>query len=589
VSFKNKRENFMKTGNLNLARKWRSKNFDQIIGQELSVKILKNSLYLDHFFPVYLFSGQRGCGKTTTARVFAAAINCLQLNDFRQNPKKQLLPCNICASCSAMLTGKHPDFIEMDAASHTGVENVRNIADAASLLPVMGRKKIYLIDEAHMLSKSAFNAFLKILEEPPASVLFILATTDADKIIDTVKSRCFQLFFGPVKNQPLLNHLNAICVDEVINADDDALSLIIKETDGSVRDAINVLERIRFSASAITKEAVRAVLGHLDDEQIIQLLEAVLRKTPADLIAYFKDVNLESVAAPFVWRRLIDLIRASIWLKNGVQSKFFSEHALRIKNSIKDCTWVQLNHMLSQFYANEEIFKRTTAQYSFLEMMLLDFCQKYSNNDSSDNNSSSTPTQATSVVFNQEDVENDSDEDEFENGDQEDEQDDDQEEGAWPSFIQEVSQINDPLLISIFKQAQLLENEHTIETLKVAFSKELKFFSDWLDDTEHLWRPLLEKHFGVNIKLDALFVLEKKVADAKKMNTISLATPVKQPPVEVKEPVQKKWQPNIRKKQHYQPKQSLGRKVSGDDLSKLVYASMMLRHFPGDVYELQES
>ena len=302
----------METGNLNLARKWRSKNFDQIIGQELSVKILKNSLYLDRFFPVYLFSGQRGCGKTTTARVFAAAVNCQLLDDFRQNPKKQLLPCNACASCSAMLTGKHPDFIEMDAASHTGVENVRNIVDAASLLPVMGRKKIYLIDEAHMLSKAAFNAFLKILEEPPTSVLFILATTDTDKIIDTVKSRCFQLFFGPVKNQPLLNHLNAICVDEAINADDDALSLIIKETDGSVRDAINVLERVRFSSAAITKKAVRAVLGHLDDEQVIRVLEAVLHKTPADLIAYFKDLDLESVAASFVWRRLVDLIRTSI-------------------------------------------------------------------------------------------------------------------------------------------------------------------------------------------------------------------------------------------------------------------------------------
>ena len=314
------RESSMETGNLNLARKWRSKNFDQIVGQELSVKILKNSLYLDRFFPVYLFSGQRGCGKTTTARVFAAAVNCEYLEAFRKNPRSQQLPCNSCASCVAMLKGKHPDFIEMDAASHTGVDNVRNIVDAASLLPVMGRKKIYLIDEAHMLSKSAFNAFLKILEEPPSSVLFILATTDTDKIIDTVKSRCFQLFFKPVQDQPLVNHLKVICADEAIKVEADALSLIIKETEGSVRDAINVLERVRFSSSVVTKESVRAVLGHLDDEQLIQLFEAVLHKTPADLISYFKQLDLESIAPSFVWYRLIDLIRTAIWLKNGVQS-----------------------------------------------------------------------------------------------------------------------------------------------------------------------------------------------------------------------------------------------------------------------------
>ena len=147
---------------LNLARKWRSKNFDQIVGQDNSIKILKNSLYLDRLFPVYLFAGQRGCGKTTTARVFAAAINCERLEKFRVQPKDELLPCNECYSCTAILAGKHPDFIEMDAASHTGVENVRNIVDAATLLPVLGKKKIYLIDEAHMLSRAAFNAFLKI-------------------------------------------------------------------------------------------------------------------------------------------------------------------------------------------------------------------------------------------------------------------------------------------------------------------------------------------------------------------------------------------------------------------------------------------
>jgi len=175
----------MQDSTLNLARKWRSKNFDQVIGQELSVRMLKNSLYRDLYFPVYLFSGQRGCGKTSTARIFAAALNCEQLGVFQQSPKTQSVPCLICTPCQAMIAGRHPDFFEIDAASHTGVDNIRHIIDASQLLPVMGRKKIYLIDEAHMLSKASFNALLKILEEPPRSVVFILATTDPHKIIET--------------------------------------------------------------------------------------------------------------------------------------------------------------------------------------------------------------------------------------------------------------------------------------------------------------------------------------------------------------------------------------------------------------------
>lgn len=184
----------MKNHNLNLTRKWRSKQFDQVVGQDLSVKILKNSLYKGYLFPVYLFSGQHGCGKTSVARIFASAINCELLSTFQKDPQSTKIPCLICASCKAMGGNNHPDFFEIDAASHTGVDNIRMIIDSSSLLPLMGKTKIYLIDEAHMLSKAAFNAFLKILEEPPASVVFILATTDIDKIIDTVKSRCFQLF-----------------------------------------------------------------------------------------------------------------------------------------------------------------------------------------------------------------------------------------------------------------------------------------------------------------------------------------------------------------------------------------------------------
>ena len=176
----------------NLARAWRAKTFDELIGQELSVRLLKNSLAKKCLFPVYLLSGLRGSGKTSMGRIFAAAVNCERLHDFQVSGASESsdavsLPCLKCASCCAMRAGNHPDFVEIDAASYTGVDNVRQIIESASFLPVMGSKKVYLIDEAHMLSKAAFNAFLKILEEPPATVLFLLATTEDHKILDTVK------------------------------------------------------------------------------------------------------------------------------------------------------------------------------------------------------------------------------------------------------------------------------------------------------------------------------------------------------------------------------------------------------------------
>ena len=236
---------------LNLARKWRSRTFDEIVGQDMAVSMLRNSLYKNHFFPVYLFAGQKGCGKTSSARILAAAANCAELSTFQSDPGKQAVPCLKCDSCSSMYNGTHPDFIEIDAASHTGVDDVRALLESCSFMPLMGSKKVYLIDEAHMLSKAAFNAFLKVLEEPPAQVLFMMATTELHKIPETVRSRCFQLHFNPIDRSLLHAHLTTICAEENIVCDPDALTLILQETDGSARDAINLLEQVRFASDTI--------------------------------------------------------------------------------------------------------------------------------------------------------------------------------------------------------------------------------------------------------------------------------------------------------------------------------------------------
>jgi len=362
---------------LNLARKWRSKNFDQIIGQNLSIKILKNSLFLDHYFPVYLFSGQRGCGKTTTARVFTAALNCENLKKFRSNPKSELLPCLTCKSCELVKVGKHPDFIEIDAASHTGVDNVRQIIEASSLLPVMGKKRIYLIDEAHMLSKAAFNAFLKVLEEPPSSVLFILATTDPNKIIDTVRSRCFQLFFNAIDSNHLETHLKKICEVENIKYDLEALRLIINESEGCARDAINMLERVRFAGNEISKELVFESLGYPDIDDLINLFEILLiKKDSKELLELLDKINLEKHAPDFIWKKLLSLVRDTWRLKLGVGIINSYSSLEKLTVIAKNCELDNLIDLLNSFCIQEQIFVRSAYPHLFLELFFISIVKK---------------------------------------------------------------------------------------------------------------------------------------------------------------------------------------------------------------------
>ena len=345
----------------NLARKWRSSSFETIIGQDIAVRLLKNSLFLGQYFPVYLFSGQRGCGKTSSARIFAAALNCEQLSAFQKDPKAIMVPCGTCESCAAMRAGNHPDFIEIDAASHTGVDNVRHIVEASSLLPVMGRKKIYLIDEAHMLSKAAFNALLKVLEEPPDSTTFMLATTDPHKIIDTVRSRCFQLFFTPIDAHTLVTHLSNICAQEQIVFEESALQLIVSESEGSARDAINMLEAVRFSAAEVTEQAVRTVLGRLPDDVIKQIAHAVVHEGPAQLLGLWKEHSIASYSAEKLYDSLVEFLRRQLWAKSGVG-----------KLHIGDCSAERL--IANRFACWRRTWKRSSSKSPLVARIIIRPC-----------------------------------------------------------------------------------------------------------------------------------------------------------------------------------------------------------------------
>lgn len=360
----------MEQPTLNLARKWRSAQFKEIIGQDLVVRILQNSLFKNQFFPVYLFSGQRGCGKTSTARVFASALNCQKLPEFQKNPQLAV-PCLTCASCIAMTMGRHPDFIEIDAASYTGVDNIRNIIDTSSFLPLLGERKIYLIDEVHMLSKAAFNAFLKILEEPPKFVVFILATTEAQKLPDTVRSRCFQLFFNPVNIQTVVAHLENMCQKESIAFEREGLEMVAAVTQGSLRDAINLLEQARFAATSVTKGVVLSVLGYVDDQVILNMLQAVINKDQLGLSNLFNAWSHQVISMEYLVKRSIELLYDGVVIKYGGEAKYAGSMASQIAKLVEQVTIQELIACFDELCAIDMAITKTSKKQLLFESLML--------------------------------------------------------------------------------------------------------------------------------------------------------------------------------------------------------------------------
>ena len=580
---------------VNLARKWRSKTFDELIGQDVCTKILKNSLYSGHYFPVYLFAGQRGCGKTSAARIFAAAINCAQLVVFQKEPKATVLPCYACASCVAFAKGNHPDFIEIDAASHTGVDNIRSIIEASSLLPVLGQKRVYLIDEAHMLSKAAFNAFLKLLEEPPASVIFILATTDKEKIIDTVKSRCFQLTFKPVDRVPLVNHLATLCTKERIAYDPQGLQLIAKESQGCVRDALNLLEQVRFASSKVTPSAVLQVLGHVDEQRIVELCDIVLNTSAQQVLSYIKQQELNTFAATALWSGVVEALRASLWLKCKVEPTAFIQYHAQLKKITQQCSARRLVELLEVLYQHERTFAKTTAQHTFLEMILIQLCYKASNNNNSGSNGP-MPAQAASEAVSQEFDPEDDDEDNEDDGPvQEDPIPEVPEEfiQPWQQFMQAIAQLNDPLVSSIIKQARPLAYDPASGQLTVQFGKDKLFFKDLLENTCEVWQPPLRTIFAAHATLLGQFTATPAVQQVRSAHPAVVMQPISRPEPVRRAAMQTDAYVGFNKaRQPFNRKGAPVRNEPAFDVSDVALwkrANQLLAHFPGTVVMVKEA
>ena len=292
---------------LALARSWRPKTFSQLVGQDHVVKALTHALDQGRLHHAWLFTGTRGVGKTTIARIMAKALNCVGEDG---QGKMTSEPCGKCPACLAIDAGRFVDYIEMDAASNRGVDDIAALLEKAAYAPSNARYKVYMIDEVHMLTNHAFNAMLKTLEEPPEHVKFILATTDPQKIPVTILSRCLQFNLKQMPVPLIVEHLEKVLAAEKVDYETNALRVLAKAAQGSMRDALSLTDQaIAYAAGKVSEESVRGMLGTLDDSYLIRILDSLIAKDGATLLAISNEMGERSMSFSLALQDLSSLIQ----------------------------------------------------------------------------------------------------------------------------------------------------------------------------------------------------------------------------------------------------------------------------------------
>ncbi|MGB9976923.1 DNA polymerase III subunit gamma/tau [Thermovenabulum sp.] len=331
---------------LALYRKYRPSNFDEIVGQRPIVRVLKNQLKSGRIGHAYLFCGMRGTGKTSTARVFAKALNC------EKGPTDN--PCGVCRNCLAFQNGSFMDIVEMDAASHRGIDDIRDLREKVNFPPSQGRYRVYIIDEVHMLTQEAFNALLKTLEEPPKHTVFILCTTEPNKLPATILSRCMRFDFKRVSFGDIAEHLKRVSQKQGLKVEDRALKLIARHSQGSIRDSLSLLDKAAgLSSEVITYEDVLEIFGAVEDEVFIKIALAAKEKNPGEVLTILegvfekgKDINRFVEDLMYFYRNLllilikcppelIDLPQEEILKLKDIASKYKKEEILQILDVLK--------------------------------------------------------------------------------------------------------------------------------------------------------------------------------------------------------------------------------------------------------------
>lgn len=304
-----------------LYRKYRPTNFDEVVGQTHIIQTLKNAIVQNRIAHAYLFCGPRGTGKTSIAKIFAKTLNCTNSQD---------APCGVCENCKMAANGSHPDIIEIDAASNNGVDEVRNLIDKVKYAPMQGKFKIYIIDEVHMMTSGAFNALLKTIEEPPAHVIFIFATTEPNKVLPTIISRCQRFDFNKVSMHDIKYRLSVVCKNEGIEIDENGLTLIAQLADGGMRDALSILDQcVAYRSSHIDVNDIRKIYGVVTSEDIGKLFYSVYKK---DVDSFVKDIQKYSDMGMDIKRLTADFIHM---LKDSLILDY-SENSTLVSDMNKD-------------------------------------------------------------------------------------------------------------------------------------------------------------------------------------------------------------------------------------------------------------
>lgn len=304
-----------------LYRKYRPTNFDEVVGQTHIIQTLKNAIVQNRIAHAYLFCGPRGTGKTSIAKIFAKTLNCTNSQD---------APCGVCENCKMAANGSHPDIIEIDAASNNGVDEVRNLIDKVKYAPMQGKYKIYIIDEVHMMTSGAFNALLKTIEEPPTHVIFIFATTEPNKVLPTIISRCQRFDFNKVSMHDIKYRLSVVCKNEGIEIDENGLTLIAQLADGGMRDALSILDQcVAYCSSHIDVNDIRKIYGVVTSEDIGKLFYSVYKK---DVDSFVKDIQKYSDIGMDIKRLTADFIHM---LKDSLILDY-SENSTLVSDMNKD-------------------------------------------------------------------------------------------------------------------------------------------------------------------------------------------------------------------------------------------------------------
>jgi DNA polymerase-3 subunit gamma/tau len=295
-----------------LARKYRPQKFSEVIGQEHVTRTLKNALEQGRTAHGYIFSGHRGIGKTTVARILAMALNCRSAD----HPLPE--PCGLCDSCNEVRAGNSVDVIEIDAATNRGIDEIRELREAARYRPARDRFKIYILDEAHQITDAAFNALLKTLEEPPGHVVFMLATTQPEDIPQTIRSRCQHFSFRAVRFEQILAQLRDLASREKIPADEDALALLAEAGDGSMRDALSILDQAIASCNErITAESVRQLVGAAASSMLEEVMQAVARGSSDEVLRLADRLIAEGNNPAHFARQLVRFLRNALVARVG--------------------------------------------------------------------------------------------------------------------------------------------------------------------------------------------------------------------------------------------------------------------------------